>query len=82
MGELVTTQQAADHVWRSPATIRQWASRRDRCGRRLLEARSTAPDGRPLYDLDDVLDAERDARKRDRTGHATAAIDRHARRTA
>lgn len=70
MGELVTTTEAAEHAYRDPATVRGWAHR----GK--LNAAGTDAEGRPLYDLDDVLDVERDLRRNPRGGRARDAIAR------
>lgn len=68
----VTRAQAAEHVFRSPETIRWWV----RQG--WLTPVGVDEMGRRTYDLAQVYDVERDRRRNDRNGAAQAAIDRHA----
>jgi DNA-binding transcriptional MerR regulator len=70
--ELLTTRQAADLAMRAPATIRKWEERD------ILAPADYTLEGWPLYDHEDVLQAERVARSRDNTGAAQRAIERHA----
>jgi hypothetical protein len=72
---LLTTAEAAALARRRPTAIRNWSSRRDAAGRRLLEPADRDARGRPLYSPADVLRAERTARQRDDTTRSRRAVD-------
>lgn len=72
----VTRAQAAEHVFRSPETIRWWV----RQG--WLTPVGVDELGRRTYDLQQVLDVERDRAQHPRGGQAKAARRRAAERVA
>lgn len=74
MSTLLTTDQAAVEAWRSPATIRAWVRRG------YLKPVAWTINGRPLYDVQDVWNVERDARRRDFSRNTAEAIQRAGRR--
>lgn len=75
-GIRVTRDEAAEHVFRSPETIRWWA----RQG--WLTPIGFDELGRRTYDLQQVLDVERDRYRHPRGGQAKAARRRAAERVA